>query len=106
MVPATPAAAYATSHDGSYCVSPYCHLFVLASRQWVQTHCPFAEFGMSPPHAAEHEGVMSRGGMKKNGMPSICITPWAAGGKKEGTREVQLCIQQLVLNLCLVRQDG
>ena len=61
---------------------------------------------MSPLHAAEHEGVMSRGGMKKNGMPSICFPPRAAGGKKEGTREVQLCVLQLVLDLCPVRQDG
>ena len=33
-------------------------------------------------------------------MPSICIPHRAARGKKEGTREIQLCIQQLVLNLC------
>ena len=43
---------------------------------------------------------MLRGGMKKNGMPIICVPPRAAGGKKEGTREVLLCIQQLVLNMC------
>ena len=64
---------------------------------------PPREVGTSPPHAAEHEGVMSSGGVKKIGMPSICVPPRAAGGKKEGTHEVQLCIQQLVLNMSTSR---
>ena len=38
----------------------------------------------SPPHAAEHAGDMSRGGMKKNEVPSICTPPQAAAGKMEG----------------------
>ena len=42
------------------------------------------ELGMSPPHAAEHEGVMLSGGLKKIGIPSICIPPGPPAGRRKG----------------------
>ena len=85
--------------QGSYCVSPCHHLLVVASGKWVQTHCSFAARWLRVPQDTQPN-------MKESCQvvtPSICIPPQAASGKKEGTREVQLCIQHLVLNMSTSR---